>query len=58
MKQKISDRRILTLLSSLKNIESQYPSRMMRSRRQRYIRQVAAAVAVKTDGMPPKRPPR
>ncbi|GAB4464680.1 MAG: hypothetical protein Kow0070_26670 [Anaerolineales bacterium] len=57
MKQKISGRRILTLLSSLKNIESQYPSRMMQARRQRYIRQVAAAVAVKTDDMP-NRPPR
>ncbi|MEP0806457.1 MAG: hypothetical protein HRF47_13260 [Chloroflexota bacterium] len=57
MKQKISDRRILTLLSSLKNIESQYPSRMMRSRRQRYIRQVAKTVKVKTEGKQ-KRPPR
>lgn len=51
MKQKFSDRSVLKILASLKTIESRYPARMMRSRRQRYIRQIEAATA-KTAAQP------
>lgn len=43
MKQKFSSSRILTILSSLKNIESDYPAGMLRKRRQHYLRQLQTA---------------
>lgn len=46
MKQKFDDRNIRKLFSNLKNIESDYPVRMLRLRRNRYIRQAAAMAVV------------
>ena len=46
MKQKFDDRNIRKLFSNLKYIENDYPARMMRLRRDRYMRQ-AAAVTVR-----------
>ncbi|MEW6286892.1 MAG: hypothetical protein AB1509_11765 [Chloroflexota bacterium] len=57
MKPKFSDRRILKILSDLKNIESHYPARMLRTRRQTYLRQIEAAVSLRPS-TPPKRPSR
>lgn len=42
MKQKLDDRNIRKLFSNLKYIENDYPARMMRLRRNRYIKQAAA----------------
>lgn len=42
MKQKFDDRNIRKLFSNLKYIENDYPARMMRLRRNRYIKQAAA----------------
>jgi len=45
MKNKISDQDVLNLLTSLKNTENNYPSDMIQSRRDTYMKQ-AAAMAV------------
>lgn len=51
MKQKFDDRNIRKLFSNLKNVENDYPARMMRSRRNLYIRQAAAmTVVLRTTG--------
>jgi hypothetical protein len=42
VKQKLDDRNIRKLFSNLKYIENDYPARMMRLRRNRYIKQAAA----------------
>lgn len=46
MKQKFDDRNIRKLFSNLKYIENDYPAKMMRLRRNRYIRQAAAMTVV------------
>lgn len=46
MKQKLDDRNIRKLFSNLKYIENDYPARMMRLRRNRYIKQAAAMTVI------------
>lgn len=51
MKQQFSDNDILKLLSTLKDAENNYPSAMIQSRRDMYVKQAAAiAVLSKTAG--------
>lgn len=46
MKPKFSDTDVVHLLANLKNMENDYPAKMMRLRRNRYIRQAAAVTVV------------
>lgn len=46
MKNKISDQDVLNLLSNLRNAENNYPSDMIKSRRDSYIKQAAAMMAL------------
>lgn len=46
MKNKISDQDVLNLLSNLRNAENNYPSDMIKSRRDSYIKQAAVMMAL------------
>jgi hypothetical protein len=46
VKQTFDDRNIRRIFSNLKHIENDYPARMMRLRRNRYIRQAAAMTVI------------
>jgi len=50
MKNKMSDQDVLNLLSNLKNAENNYPSDMIKSRRDSYIKQAAAMMALAGPG--------
>jgi hypothetical protein len=51
VKQKFSDKDVVTLLSNLKNAEQSYPSEMIQSRRDMYMKQAATmAILMKTSG--------
>lgn len=50
MKEQLSDQDVLDLLNTLKNSEDSYPSDMIRSRRNSYLRQAAAMTVLTSPG--------